>query len=137
MATTATFQKATIVAGRRVARRSSRLDVACKATAVKLDFDTTAFQKDLVEFAGEPEYIVKGGRDKFANLPKAFKDIKEVRGYRYCLHCVCCSAWCQSMALYDVRLAQASPQLQHAAPPLKIAGPSRANAYLNELHSRF
>lgn len=78
MAATATFQKATIVAARRVARRSARPSLACKATAVKLDFDTTAFQKDLVEFAGEPEYIVKGGRDKFANLPKAFKNIKEV-----------------------------------------------------------
>jgi hypothetical protein len=32
-----------------------------------------------VEFAGEPEYIVKGGRDKFSGLPEAFAGIKEVR----------------------------------------------------------
>jgi hypothetical protein len=56
--------------------RSTR-SVSCAAQP-KLDFNTVAFQKDLVEFAGAPEYIVKGGRDKFAGLPKAFEGIKEV-----------------------------------------------------------
>ena len=65
-------------AGRKAACRAHRArSIRCRA-AVALDFDTTAFQKDLVEFAGTSEYIVKGGRDKFENLPRAFKDIKEV-----------------------------------------------------------
>jgi ketol-acid reductoisomerase len=52
---------------------------AAAATSFKLDYDTSAFEKELVDFAGEPEYIVKGGRDKFANLAKAFRGIKEAR----------------------------------------------------------
>jgi hypothetical protein len=51
--------------------------VSC-AAEVKLNYETTAFKKELVEFAGEPEYIVKGGRDKFKGLPQAFEGIKEV-----------------------------------------------------------
>jgi hypothetical protein len=50
-----------------------------RAAPVKLDYNTTAFEKELVDFAGEPEYIVKGGRDKFSGLPKAFEGVKEVR----------------------------------------------------------
>ena len=30
------------------------------------------FKKDLVSFAGKEEYVVKGGRDKYGLLPKAF-----------------------------------------------------------------
>jgi len=54
------------------------VNMACKAE-VHLDFKTGAFEKELVEFAGTKEYIVKGGRDKFASLPAAFEGISEVR----------------------------------------------------------
>jgi hypothetical protein len=72
----------------RIARRAAlcarlRGNVASRAVAVPLDFDTAAFKKDLVEFAGTQEYIVKGGRDKFENLPRAFNDIKEARSCAY------------------------------------------------------
>lgn len=69
-----------MLSARRVARCAPRRRVTCRAAAAepKLDYNTSAFQKDLVEFAGEPEYIVKGGRDKFEQLPAAFKGIKEV-----------------------------------------------------------
>ena len=59
----------------RGARRA--VNMACKAE-VHLDFKTDAFQKELVDFAGTKEYIVKGGRDKFASLPQAFEGISEV-----------------------------------------------------------
>jgi ketol-acid reductoisomerase len=36
------------------------------------------FKKDLVKFAETEEYVVKGGRDKYALLPKAFEGIKQV-----------------------------------------------------------
>ena len=83
MALTALGSKPVLAPGRPAALRlsRSRSSKTCRAVAaaVKLDYDTKAFEKELVEFAGAPEYIVKGGRDKFANLPKAFGDIKEVR----------------------------------------------------------
>lgn len=56
-----------------------------------LNYDTAAFEKELVTFAGEPEYIVKGGRDKFANLPKAFEGIKEVRRAWVVYVCALCT----------------------------------------------
>lgn len=62
--------------------RAQRRAVARRAAAVKLDYDCKVFEKELVDFAGESEFIVKGGRDKFALLPKAFEGIKEVRGCR-------------------------------------------------------
>lgn len=43
------------------------------AAAVHLDFETKAFEKKLVSFAGHEEYIIVGGRDKFDKLPTAFK----------------------------------------------------------------
>lgn len=61
-----------------VSRARRGVNMACKAE-VHLDFKTDAFQKELVEFAGTKEYIVKGGRDKFSALPKAFEGISEVR----------------------------------------------------------
>jgi hypothetical protein len=35
-------------------------------------FNSTAFEKELVNFAGNEEYIIRGGRDKFGALKKAF-----------------------------------------------------------------
>ncbi len=36
------------------------------------------FKKDLVKFAETEEYVIKGGRDKYNLLPKAFEGIKQV-----------------------------------------------------------
>jgi ketol-acid reductoisomerase len=49
-----------------------------QAVAAEHDFNTTAFDKELVQFAGTEEYIIKGGRDKFQNLGKALQGIKQV-----------------------------------------------------------
>lgn len=49
-----------------------------KLNAVHMDFDTKAFQKELVKFASTEEYIVRGGRDKFKGLPSAFAGIKKI-----------------------------------------------------------
>jgi hypothetical protein len=43
------------------------------AQAVVADFNASAFEKELVEFAGTEEYIIRGGREKFKNLPQAMK----------------------------------------------------------------
>ena len=86
--------KPVVVAGRRFARKSTcvRISHRCGATAVQHDFNAQAFNKELVDFAGSSEYIVKGGRDKFSNLPQAFKDIKEVRSSAAC---VCAGMWAE------------------------------------------
>lgn len=46
--------------------------------AVHLDFNTKHFKKEHVTFAGNEEYIVRGGRDKFPALKEAFKGVKTV-----------------------------------------------------------
>ena len=46
--------------------------------AKAVDFDTKIFQKEQVDMPGESEGIVRGGRDKFALVPKAFAGIKQV-----------------------------------------------------------
>jgi len=69
-------------AGRTVVRAAPRpagRAAVQRCQAAHLDFQTTAFKKELVQFAGSEEYIVKGGRDKFEGLPKAFAGVKEVR----------------------------------------------------------
>jgi len=48
------------------------------ANAVHLDFNTKVFKKELVDFAGSEEYIVRGGRDKYPLLKDAFKGIKSI-----------------------------------------------------------
>ena len=63
----------------RSAARASRGGVQiARAAGVVADFDTKVFPKELVDFAGLKEYIVRGGRDKFKLLPKAFENIKKV-----------------------------------------------------------
>lgn len=47
----------------------------CKAV---LEYDTKIFQKEKVSFAGSDEFIYRGGRDKFALLPEAWKGIKKI-----------------------------------------------------------
>lgn len=60
------------------ASRPVRRGAVQVANAVHLDFNTKAFQKELVSFAGREEYIVRGGRDKFSGLKEAFKGIKTI-----------------------------------------------------------
>lgn len=84
-----TAPKQTALALRARPARAQRRAVARRAAEVKLDYDTKVFSKELVDFAGEKEYIVKGGRDKFELLPKAFEGIKEVRERPRC----CCAAY--------------------------------------------
>jgi ketol-acid reductoisomerase len=36
------------------------------------------FEKELLKFADTEEYIVRGGRDKYAQLPQAFAGIKKI-----------------------------------------------------------
>ena len=61
------------------ARRSAgvRAAVADPAAPV-LDIDTKIFTKELVDVAGEAEYIVRGGRHLFSLLPEALKGIKTI-----------------------------------------------------------
>ncbi|EME28546.1 ketol-acid reductoisomerase [Galdieria sulphuraria] len=47
-------------------------------TKENLDFDTKSFQKEKVWLVDGYEYIVKGGRDVFKALPKAFQKVKQV-----------------------------------------------------------
>jgi ketol-acid reductoisomerase len=58
--------------------RASRRATALVMNAVHLDFNTKAFNKELVSFAGKEEYIIRGGRDKFAKLGEAFAGVKQV-----------------------------------------------------------
>ncbi len=52
---------------------TSRLEVAAI-----LKFDTKIFTPERVEFAGNEEFIYRGGRDKYKHLPEAFKGIKRI-----------------------------------------------------------
>ena len=40
--------------------------------------DLQVFKKDLVKFDDTEEYVIKGGRDKYNLLPKAFEGVKQV-----------------------------------------------------------
>eukprot|EP00245_Coleochaete_scutata_P005095 TRINITY_DN18380_c0_g2_i1.p1 TRINITY_DN18380_c0_g2~~TRINITY_DN18380_c0_g2_i1.p1 ORF type:complete len:647 (+),score=140.58 TRINITY_DN18380_c0_g2_i1:123-1943(+) len=44
----------------------------------ELDFQTGIFKKEKINLAGQEEYIVRGGRDLFPLLPKAFAGIKKI-----------------------------------------------------------
>ncbi len=45
---------------------------------MKFDFTTAVFKKELVRFGPEEEYIVRGGRNLFPLLPKAFEGVKRI-----------------------------------------------------------
>eukprot|EP01018_Ginkgo_biloba_P022602 Gb_35104 [translate_table: standard] len=49
-----------------------------KMAGKRLDFQTDVFNKLKITLAGQDEYIVRGGRDLFHLLPKAFKGIKQI-----------------------------------------------------------
>ncbi|WIA29058.1 hypothetical protein OEZ86_011570 [Tetradesmus obliquus] len=67
---------APVVPVQRVNRRAAQR--LAQAVPAERDFNTTAFTKELVQFAGTEEYIIRGGRDKFPALGKAFQSIKQV-----------------------------------------------------------
>ena len=41
-------------------------------------FETDVFETEIIQLAGTEEMIVRGGRDKFGLLPKAFDGIKQI-----------------------------------------------------------
>ncbi|MCF7929289.1 MAG: ketol-acid reductoisomerase [Spirochaetales bacterium] len=45
---------------------------------MELDFNTKVFQKETITMAGKKESIIRGGRDLFHLLPKAFDGIKQI-----------------------------------------------------------
>ena len=45
---------------------------------MKLDFDSEIFKKEKIKLGSTEEYIVRGGRDLFPLLPKAFDGIKQI-----------------------------------------------------------
>ncbi|GBG62070.1 hypothetical protein CBR_g28546 [Chara braunii] len=48
------------------------------ANKVESDFETKVFKKEKITLAGNDEYIVRGGRDLFHLLSKAFQGIKKI-----------------------------------------------------------
>ncbi|KAH9556190.1 hypothetical protein CY35_07G013100 [Sphagnum magellanicum] len=55
--------------------------VAVPATSTRgadIEFNTDVFKKEKITLAGRDEYIVRGGRDLFPLLPKAFRGIKKI-----------------------------------------------------------
>jgi ketol-acid reductoisomerase len=47
-------------------------------TIYELDFDTSLFDKEYITLAGRREGIVRGGRDLFDRLPRAFEGINQI-----------------------------------------------------------
>ena len=45
---------------------------------MNLDFDSEIFKKEKIKLGSTEEYIVRGGRDLFPLLPKAFDGIKQI-----------------------------------------------------------
>jgi ketol-acid reductoisomerase len=58
----------------------ARRSVAARAatSTPELDINTKIFEKELVDVAGEGEYIVRGGRHLFEKLPEALKGINTI-----------------------------------------------------------
>ncbi len=46
--------------------------------SVTFDFETKVFEKEKIRLADSEEYIVRGGRDKFPLLPKAFDGVAQI-----------------------------------------------------------
>lgn len=59
-------------------RASSRQGRAHFQILNVLDFDTKVWEKEKKSFAGNPEFIWQGGRDKLEKLPQAFAGIKQI-----------------------------------------------------------
>ncbi|KAA8495979.1 Ketol-acid reductoisomerase, chloroplastic [Porphyridium purpureum] len=72
---------ATARAAPRAAPLSMVLDVASSVADERkkaADFKTSCFEKEKLVLDGQVEYIVRGGRNVFGSLPKAFEGIKTV-----------------------------------------------------------
>ena len=63
------FRKSSLSRASAAKTSSSRRGVSVSAAvkAPELDINTKVFTKEMVDVAGEQEYIVRGGRDKFNN----------------------------------------------------------------------
>merc|ERR1712100_732146 len=74
------FRKSSLSRASAAKTSSSRRGVSVSAAvkAPELDINTKVFTKEMVDVAGEQEYIVRGGRDKFSLLPAALKSIKSI-----------------------------------------------------------
>ena len=65
----------------RVATAAPRRSLAARAARhvpPELDINTKIFEKELVDVAGEGEYIVRGGRHLFEKLPEALAGIETI-----------------------------------------------------------
>ena len=65
----------------RVATAAPRRSLAARAAGTstpELDINTKIFEKELVDVAGEGEYIVRGGRHLFEKLPEALAGIETI-----------------------------------------------------------
>jgi ketol-acid reductoisomerase len=49
-----------------------------RRNSMQFDFNTSVFTKEKISFSGVEEYIVRGGRNLFGLLPKAFDGIKTI-----------------------------------------------------------
>jgi len=67
-------------AARRTVRVAAAAAAAMQAVPAERTFESRVFERELVQFAGPgtEEYVVKGGRDRFKLLPKAFAGIKKI-----------------------------------------------------------
>src|SRR5512134_731773 len=45
---------------------------------MKLNFESSIFKKERIQVGDAEEYIVRGGRDLFPLLPKAFEGIRQI-----------------------------------------------------------
>ena len=75
---TASVPRTLAAAASKRSNASARRATSLRATAPTLDINTKIFEKEIVDVAGEQEYIVRGGRHLFAKLPEALKDIKTI-----------------------------------------------------------
>lgn len=62
----------------RSAARQQRARLQISNAGPALDFDTKVWEKQEKSFAGNPEFIWQGGRDKLEKLPQAFSGIKQI-----------------------------------------------------------
>ena len=66
------------VAGKSVTRGRRSVVSNAASSAPDLDINTKIFEKELVDVAGEGEYIVRGGRHLFEKLPEALAGINTI-----------------------------------------------------------
>lgn len=67
-----------VPASRRAGALAASMVAAPAVRGADVEFQTEIFNKEKITLAGRDEYIVRGGRDLFHLLPKAFKGIKKI-----------------------------------------------------------